>query len=223
MRIQVLYFAFFRERLGTDEQELELPTGTTVGEALAILSNEHQAIAAMQGRFRAAVNQEMITNELVLHDGDELALIPPVAGGADVPARYAVVKNEPLSVDRVLAAVSDDGMGGIVTFIGQVRDRNEGHDVVRLEYEAYKDMANKVMAKLCDAIETQMPGTRIAVEHRVGVLAIGDAAVVIAAAAPHRAEAFAACRALIDRLKEEVPIWKKEVAPSGEEWIGMGP
>ena len=134
-----------------------------------------------------------------------------------------MVLSEPLSLDRVVAAVRGPGMGGIVTFVGQVRDHNQGHDVVRLEYEAYEDMANKVMAKLCDKIESEIPGARLAVEHRIGVLGIGEEAVAIAAAAPHRAEAFQACRALIDQLKEEVPIWKKEVAPNGEEWLGMGP
>ncbi len=228
MRIQVLYFAFFRERLGTSEQVLDLRDGATVEEALRYLAEEHEAIAAMRGRFRAAVNQEMVGNEQILRDGDELALIPPVAGGSDEPSvpgqpRHAIVMDTPLSLERVVEAVSARRMGGIVTFIGQVRDFNDGHDVVRLEYEAYEDMANKVMAKLCDAIEGEIPGSRLAVEHRVGVLDIGDEAVVIAAAAPHRAEAFQACRELIDRLKEEVPIWKKEIAPNGDEWLGMGP
>tara|TARA_R110002096_G_scaffold44526_13_gene120444 strand:+ start:11582 stop:12268 length:687 start_codon:yes stop_codon:yes gene_type:complete len=228
MRIQVLYFAFFRERLGASEQTLELADGATVADALAILETQHEVIAAMRGRFRAAVNQEMEDNACLLHDGDELALIPPVAGGSDAKSpsfspRYAIVRSDALDLDRVIAAVRGDGMGGIVTFVGQVRDFNDGHEVVRLEYEAYEAMANKVMARLCDAIEAEVPGARLAVEHRVGVLGIGDEAVVIAAAAPHRAEAFTACRNLIDQLKEEVPIWKKEVAPNGDEWIGMGP
>lgn len=229
MRIQVLYFAFFRERLGTSEQAIDLDDGASVADALAMLGEQHEAIAAMRGRFRVAVNQEMVGTDHPLADGDELALIPPVAGGSDATegpaasARYARVLSDPLSLDRVVAAVRGDGMGGIVTFVGQVRDHNQGHDVVRLEYEAYEDMANKVMAGLCDKIESEIPGTRLAVEHRIGVLGIGEEAVVIAAAAPHRAEAFEACRALIDQLKEEVPIWKKEVAPDGEEWIGMGP
>lgn len=228
MRIQVLYFAFFRERLGTSEQTLELAAGATVADALAILETQHEVIAAMRGRFRAAVNQEMEDNTCLLHDGDELALIPPVAGGSDATSpplspRYAIVRSDALNLDRVIAAVRGDGMGGIVTFAGQVRDFNDGHEVVRLEYEAYEAMANKVMARLCDAIEAEVPGARLAVEHRVGVLGIGDEAVVIAAAAPHRAEAFTACRNLIDQLKDEVPIWKKEVAPNGDEWIGMGP
>lgn len=222
MRIQVLYFAFFRERLGQQEQVIELADGATVATALDALGGEHEIIAAMRGRFRAAVNQEMVDETQALCDGDELALIPPVAGGSALP-RHAKVLDTPLSLDRVLDAVATSGSGGIVTFIGQVRDNNLGHDVVRLEYEAYADMAVSVFTKLCEGIEDEIPGSRLAVEHRVGTLAIGDKAVVIAAAAPHRDEAFRACRLLIDRLKDSAPIWKKEVASDGAEWIGMGP
>ena len=104
-----------------------------------------------------------------------------------------------------------------------MRRHSAGRAVERLEYEAYPEMAEKVMRELCDQIEDEIAGARLAVEHRVGALAIGDAAVVIAASAAHRAEAFAACRALIDRLKAHVPIWKKEIGPDGTEWVGLGP
>lgn len=223
MRIQVLYFAFFRERIGLDEEWLEVPESADIAKALDLLSEKHEAIAVMRGKFRAALNQDMVDEKSKLADGDELALIPPVAGGADPMPRHAKIMSSELSLDRVVANVSAAGMGGIVTFIGQVRDHNEGHDVLRLEYEAYEDMATKVMTRLCEEIELEIPGCRLALEHRVGILGIGDAAVVIAAAAAHRAQAFQACRALIDRLKERVPIWKKEIAPSGEEWLGIGP
>lgn len=223
MRIQILYFAYFRERLGLSEEPFEIEEGATAGQLVDELGKKHECIAAMKGRFRIARNQEFCNNDEVLSDSDEIALIPPVAGGSDPEPPYVRILDEALSLDRVVAAVSGEGMGGIVTFLGQVRDQNMGHDVVRLEYEAYGDMAVKVTTGLCQTIEKEIPGARLAVEHRVGVLGIGDAAVVIAAAAPHRAEAFEACRALIDRLKEDVPIWKKETASDGEEWIGMGP
>jgi molybdopterin synthase catalytic subunit len=230
MRIHVLYFAFFRERVGLDEEWLDVPEGADINQALDLLCDKYEAIAGMRGKFRSALNQEMVVESTGLHEGDELALIPPVAGGVDdsegenkAAVRHAKIFSTPLNLERTLAAVSTSGMGGIVTFIGQVRDHNEGHAVLRLEYEAYKDMAVKVMTRLCEEIELEIPGAYLAVEHRVGVLEIGDAAVMIAAAAPHRAQAFEACRALIDRLKESVPIWKKEVAPDGQEWIGLGP
>ena len=114
-------------------------------------------------------------------------------------------------------------MGGIVTFTGMVRRHSRGVAVDHLEYEAYGPMAVREMTRLCDEIEAEIAGARLAVEHRVGTLQIGDLAVVIAAAAPHRAEAFAACRAMIDRLKDRVPIWKKEFGDDGSEWVGLGP
>jgi molybdopterin synthase catalytic subunit len=227
MKIQVRYFAVFRERLGRDEDTLELPQGATVAAAIAALGTRHPVIADLSGRFQTAVNQSMEPRDTVLCDGDELALIPPVAGGTSerhaVPERHAVIVDQPPSIDRCAARVMSADMGGLVTFTGVVRRQNQGHQVERLEYEAYRDMAEKVMRELCEEIEAEIAGCRLAVEHRVGALVVGDIAVVIAAAAPHRAEAFAACRAMIDRLKERVPIWKKEISPEGAEWIGLGP
>ena len=220
MQITVLYFAVFRERIGRDQDRLDLPPGATVGDALAALALRHQPIAQLRGRFRAAVNQDFTDETAALHDGDELALIPPVAGGAD---RHVVLDERPLSLDRCIAAVRGEAMGGIVTFTGMVRRESHGARIDHLEYEAYAPMALKVMTALCDEIEAEISGTRLAVEHRVGHLEVGDGAVVIAAAAPHRAEAFAACRAMIDRLKDRVPIWKKELGEDGAEWVGLGP
>lgn len=218
----MLYFAVFRERLGRDQEAIELPEGATVADAIAALAARHPAVAQLRGRFRVAVNQEMADDAHALADRDELALIPPVAGGAG-EARHVVLTDAELSLDRCLAAVRGPGMGGIVTFTGMVRLHSRGQTIDHLEYEAYPAMATRVMAELCDEIEREVPGTRLAVEHRVGRLAIGDVAVVIAAAAPHRAEAFTACRAMIDRLKDRVPIWKKEVGVDGAEWVGLGP
>ena len=229
MRIQVVYFAVFRERLARDGEDLELPDGARVVDAIDALAARHPAVLALRGRFRVAVNQELAPDDHALGPGDELALIPPVAGGTgdgDAPAaqaRHAKLLGEPLSVDRCLAAVTGPGMGGVVTFTGMVRRHSRGTLVDHLDYEAYGAMAIRELERLCDELEAELPGTRLAVEHRVGRLVVGDVAVVIAAAAPHRAEAFTACRAMIDRLKERVPIWKKEVGEDGAEWVGLGP
>ncbi|HEX4454291.1 MAG TPA: molybdopterin converting factor subunit 1 [Kofleriaceae bacterium] len=220
MRITVLYFAVFRERLGRSEEPLELADGATVADAIAVLAAKHAPIGTLAGRFRVAVNQDFADAAHSLNDGDELALIPPVAGGRD---RHVLLLDEPLSLDRCIAAVRAPGMGGIVTFTGMVRAHSHGAAIERLEYEAYAPMATRTMVALCDEIEAELPGVAIAVEHRVGKLAIGELAVAIAAAAPHRAEAFAACRAMIDRLKDRVPIWKKEFGEHGETWVGLGP
>lgn len=221
MKVHVLYFAVFRERLGTSEEQLELADGANVGAAVAALADKHAAIAQLRGRFRVAVNEEFVEDGHPLRDGDELALIPPVAGGAT--CRHVELTDRTLSLDRCINAVRGDGMGGIATFTGMVRLHSHGTLIDHLEYEAYAPMALKVMSALCEEIEAEIPGTRVAVEHRVGHLQIGDIAVVIAAAAPHRAEAFAACRAMIDRLKDRVPIWKKEISVDGAEWVGLGP
>ncbi|ACY17219.1 molybdenum cofactor biosynthesis protein [Haliangium ochraceum] len=221
MKIQVRYFAVFRERLGRDEEIIELPEGADVAAALAALGERHPSVAQLAGKYQTAVNQSMVPSDTALADGDELVLIPPVAGGND--GHHVRVLDQPLSLDRCVAAVSSRAMGGVVTFTGVVRARSRGQDVERLEYEAYGAMAEKVMRALCSEIEAEIAGARLAVEHRVGTLEVGDVAVVIAAAAPHRAEAFTACRAMIDRLKDRVPIWKKEFTPDGGSWIGLGP
>lgn len=221
MRISILYFAVFRERLGRDEEALEIASGATVREAINALAEKHAPIAALRTKFRVAVNQDFVDEDHELSDGDELALIPPVAGGADT--RYVKLLGEPLSLDRCVAAVSGPGTGGLVTFTGMVRRQSRGVTVEKLEYEAYGAMAVREMTRLCDEIEAELPGVRIAVEHRIGTLVVGDVAVVIAAAAPHRAEAFTACRAMIDRLKDRVPIWKKEFGDDGSTWVGLGP
>ena len=224
MQVQVLYFAVFRERLGRSEEPLELAAGATVGDAIDALAARHPPIAQLRGRFRIAVNQDFVGDDQTLADGDELALIPPVAGGAsEAPCRHVELTDRTLSLDRCIDAVRGAGRGGIVTFTGMVRLHSHGATIDHLEYEAYAPMAVKVMTQLCDEIEAEIAGTRVAVEHRVGHLAIGDVAVVIAAAAPHRAEAFTACRAMIDRLKDRVPIWKKEISVDGAEWVGLGP
>jgi molybdopterin synthase catalytic subunit len=229
MKIRVLYFAVFREKLRSDGETIELHDGASLPALVAALEARHDAIRALRGRYRIAVNQEMVEGEEPLADGDEVALIPPVAGGTDPAdrvgggARHVVLSKDPLSLDRCLAAVRGPDAGGVVTFTGMVRALSHGERIERLEYEAYPGMAEKVMTELCEQIEREIAGARLAVEHRTGVLAVGDVAVVIAAAAPHRAEAFAACRALIDRLKEHVPIWKKEIGESGAEWVGLGP
>jgi molybdopterin synthase catalytic subunit len=222
MRISVLYFAVFREKLGSDGEALELPDGATVSAAIAALAAKHAPIAKLTGKFRVAVNQDFVDDTHALADGDELALIPPVAGGAETD-RHIKLLDTPLSLDRVVAAVAGAGMGGIVTFTGMVRRHSRGVTVERLEYEAYGAMALREMTRLITEIEGEIPGVVLAIEHRTGVLRIGDLAVVIAAAAPHRAEAFTACRAMIDRLKDSVPIWKKEVSDDGSEWVGLGP
>ena len=217
----MLFFAVFRELIGAQKAQLELADGACIRDAIAALEAQHPSIRELRGRYRVALNHAFVDDSTGLANDDELALIPPVAGGND--ARHVLLTDQPLSLDRCVSAVMAPEMGGIATFIGTVRRQNHGAIIESLEYEAYADMATRVMAELIAVIEGEIPEARLAVEHRVGTLHVGDLAVVIAAAAPHRAEAFTACRALIDRLKQSVPIWKKETGSNGAEWIGLGP
>ena len=222
MKIQVLFFAVFKERLGRNEDEITLPHGATVEGALAVLRDRYTDFAAVRTKFQVAVNEEMVDTDWQLKDGDTLALIPPVSGGCG-PKRHILLTEAPLSLQRAIDSVTSVKHGAIATFTGTVRDHSKGKDVIRLEYEAYKTMVEKVFHELVLEIEAEFAGVQVAVEHRVGVLGLGDAAVVIAAGSPHRKEAFLACEAMIDRLKERSPIWKKEVSPDGQEWVGLGP
>ena len=130
------------------------------------------------------------------------------------------LRDGPLSVDEAIAHVSRPGAGGVAVFLGVVRDQNEGRAVTKLEYQAYDAMARREMAEIAEEIEREIEGARVCALHRTGALAVGEAAVVCAASAPHRGEAFRACRALIDRIKERVPIWKREWGPDGAAWVG---
>jgi molybdopterin synthase catalytic subunit len=137
-----------------------------------------------------------------------------------VAPRRVDVCTDPLSVDAAIALVAHEGAGGIAVFLGTVRDANDGRAVTRLEYEAYASMACREMDRIRAGVEAEIPGVRVAAIHRVGSLAVGEVSVVCAASAPHRGEAFRACRLMIDRLKEQVPIWKREHGPSGPYWVG---
>lgn len=223
IRVRLLYFALLRERIGRAEEPQALPAGATVGDLVERLAGVHPVVAGLRRTLQVAVNHEMVPPETVLSDGDEVALIPPVSGGsgaADAPrSPLCRLSNEPLSFQEVVDAVSGPTQGGLVVFCGVVRDHNQGKHVVRLDYEAYDAMAARTMAHIAERIEAEHPGVRLAMVHRVGTLQIGEPAVLVAASAPHRAAAFTACRAAIDQLKREVPIWKKEFSPDGEEWL----
>lgn len=217
MRVDVRLFASYREAAGVGRFDLELPAGATVRDAVARIAERHPGVPAGD-RIVMARNREYVDADTSLADGDELALIPPVSGGATASRPRVLVSEAPLSVDAVLDAVRSPGHGGLVVFIGTVRDRSRGQAVTRLDYEAYPEMAEAKMREIAERLERDH-GARVAMHHRVGTLAIGEAAVVVAAGAAHRDAAFAAARAAIDELKSIVPIWKKEHTADGAVWI----
>jgi MoaE-MoaD fusion protein len=216
----VLYFAAARERAGVSQEQLSaLPAPGTVRALLEVLGERHPALRPLFPHLRVAVDQTFAQLEDVVPEGAEVALIPPVAGGAGL---FRVVERPP-TLEEVTAAVQGAARGGLVTFTGVVRAESRGKAVVRLTYEAYGPMAEKVLSGIGREAEGRWPGAQLAIVHRVGVLLPGEVAVVIAAAAPHRAEAFEACRFAIERLKENAPIWKRETYADGESWVGLGP
>ena len=216
--MNVRLFASYREAAGVGHVPLELPEGSTARDAIRAVLKQHPLVA--EGRqLVIARNREYVDVEAPLADGDELALIPPVSGGATRSRARIYVTTEPLSVDEVLDVVRDDGFGGLVVFLGTVRDRSRGKRITHLEYEAYAEMAEGKMREIADRLESEHAPARVAMHHRIGDLAIGDTAVVVAAGAPHRDAAFAAARQAIDELKSVVPIWKKEFTEDGAIWI----
>jgi len=219
MRVTVKLFGAVREAVGEKELSVRLAAGARVRDLRGLLVREHPVFARFGSRLAAAVNQETAPEDASLRDGDEVAFLPPVAGGA----ADGWLSDGPLDIGALVARVSGPGIGGIVTFLGAVRDRARGREIEHLEYEAYAGMAEREMAKIAAEAGERWPGVRLAIAHRTGRLEIGELAVIVAAGAPHRAEAFEACRFAIDTLKQSVPIWKKEFATDGEYWVDERP
>ena len=215
MKANVRLFARLAELAGTREAEVELGEGLTAGDVFAALVRRYPALAGFESFVRFAVNAEYVPDTHPVRDGDEVALIPPVSGGAPL----IEVTAEPLDPARVVDAVRRDDAGAVALFYGIVRDENLGRRVLYLEYEAYPEMATKVLHHLAEEVRQRFGITEIAIQHRTGRLEIGETSLLVAVSSAHRRQAFEACHALVDRLKEEAPIWKKEVFEGGEEWI----
>jgi molybdopterin converting factor subunit 1 len=211
VKVAVKLFAAVREQAGGRERQLELADGSSVDDVWPALGLGEEPAGIVY-----AVNRSYVSRGAPLADGDEVAVIPPVSGGA------FRLSAEPLSVEQVNTEVASDDAGAIATFVGTTRARSRGRDVIRLEYEAYEEMAEAEMARIASVLKARHDVLDIAIHHRVGPVEIGETSVVIAVSAPHRAAAFEACREAIDTLKQTVPLWKKELYVGGEEWIGQG-
>jgi MoaE-MoaD fusion protein len=204
VRVRVRLFAQLRERAGASEVELELPEGARVRDALAAVRELAAGLPVVM-----AVNREYASEDAALAPGDELALVPPVSGGATTGVVHARVTQEPLSLDRLVAMVRDARAGAVVTFAGVTRE------VDRLDYEAYIAMAEAELARIAGAARERHGLCAVAVEHRVGEVPLSEPSVLVAVSAPHRAEAFAGAREVIDEVKARAPIWKREEG----EWV----
>ena len=208
MRVTVRLFAGLRERAGWSRKEIEADRVGDVWGALD-LGDEPEGLLY-------AVNKEYAPVDHELRDGDEVAVIPPVSGGA------FLVTEEPVSLDAVVQEVASEEAGAIATFSGTARRHSRGRVVLYLEYEAYEGMAEDMMARLAAGLKERYDIHEVAIHHRVGRVELGEPSVVIAVSGAHRADALAACKDAIDILKVDVPLWKKEVYEGGEEWIGRG-
>ncbi len=239
MRVQVKFFAIFREMVGVKSEQKEIADGLTVEQ----LWNAYRANHARLGNIRAAyaVNQKLVKGDQVLREGDEIGFLPPVSGGAQrilnrKGAKVAkksnikslrssrlrgdtLITSKPLDLAALIKRVEFSGAGAIITFSGVVRDNAHGKAVKHLEYEAYPEMAEGTLRDIIAEIHDRWADTRVAMAHRIGKLKIGEASLIIVVASPHRPEAYAASRYAIERVKAILPVWKKEFATDGEHWV----
>jgi molybdopterin synthase catalytic subunit len=219
MQITVRYFAGHRDITAKTEEQLTLVPGATVGSVWEELVARYPNLAGYRGRLLYAVNQVFATPDTELHEGDELALIPPVSGGNAAPL-FAVLAT-PLDPAPLVAAVSAPDMGSVVTFAGIVRNNFAGRATARLVYESYQSMAVAVLEQIADQARAQWQTGAIAIHHRVGTLEIGETAVLVVVASAHRHAGFEAAEWIMDRIKAVAPIWKKELWADGDaEWVG---
>jgi MoaE-MoaD fusion protein len=211
VRVVVKLFAGLRERAGQGTRELDVPERTRASDVWAAIGLGDEPSGVLY-----AVNKQYVAPETELADGDEVALIPPVSGGA------FRLTEDAIDLDGVVAEVRREEAGAIATFFGTTRIRSRGRTVIHLEYEGYPGMAEQVMEEIATRLKEKYDLCEVAITHRIGRVGIGDTSVAIAVSAPHRDDALAACKEAIDTLKAEVPLWKKEVYEGGEEWIGRG-
>ena len=238
MRVHVKFFAIFRERVGVKEEWTEVADGTTAEALWQQYAGHSPQLASVRAAY--AVNQKLAKPDQVLRDGDEVGFLPPVSGGAktleresarkvqkprkkniraDSRGKDALITHKPIDLNALVARVAFPGAGAILTFRGVVRDSAHGKSVSHLEYEAYPGMAEQTLRDIIAEVHARWADARVAMAHRVGKLKIGEASLIIAVAAPHRPEAYAASRYAIERVKHILPVWKKEFASDGDHWV----
>ncbi|RDI95912.1 molybdenum cofactor biosynthesis protein D/E [Meiothermus sp. QL-1] len=219
MRVAVLLFGLYREQVGEARLELNLPPGATVADAKALLEQTYPL--RLSGGL-AAINETLAQPHDPLQEGDELAFLPPVSGGDDLESLGLTY--EPLEVGRWVDWASAPPYGAVVSFLGTTRSPNKGLPVTHLEYEAYPSMAERVMRQIVAEMRERWSLGRVALWHRLGRVDPGEASILIVVSAPHRPEAFEACRYAIERVKQILPVWKKEFLPDGGYWVeGQAP
>jgi molybdopterin synthase catalytic subunit len=231
MQVRVFSFGVLKDWLGAAEAKIELPEGATVRDLLARLS-ERRTVAMLRG-IAVSVNAEYATADHLLREGDEVGLLPPVSGGlgteTESPAEsvekevYIALTREPIDIQALVAAARRGEDGAVVVFDGMVRNHSRGRKTLYLDYEAYEEMAARQMNELASEARNRFGVRHVTIVHRLGRLQVGETSVLIVVASEHRAQAFEACRWLIDTLKKTVPIWKKETFQDGAVWADGEP
>ena len=217
MKVNVRLFASLREIFKSPYLTVELPDDATVTELIQVIREDAPHLG-LGGRFHVTINKEFVDTDAPLHDGDEVAIFPPVGGGEE--ARKFCITQTALSVDAVAALVTTPEVGGVALFSGTVRGVTDDLNTDYLEYEAYTEMAEAKLAEIGAEVQQKWPHVLdVAIHHRVGRIEVGETAVVIAVAGAHRDGIFEACAYAIDRIKHIAPIWKKEVTTSGDFWV----
>ncbi|MGQ0678869.1 MAG: molybdenum cofactor biosynthesis protein MoaE [Actinomycetota bacterium] len=220
MKVKVRMFGGLAEHAGLHEEVLDIAEGSTMKELMGIVFERHPGAAPLAERIRSALNQEMARGDEVLSEDDEVALLPPVAGGST--RILTGLREGGSAVQEALDAVSAPDAGGTVLFIGTVRNHaDEWGEVDRLEYSAYREMAESVLRQVAEEASTKWPLAGIAILHGLGELTIGDHTVVVACSSAHRGEAFEAARYGIDEVKLRCPVWKKESRAGVHRWVGL--
>jgi MoaE-MoaD fusion protein len=226
MRVQVLFFGVLKEMVGKPVEAIDLPEGASLRDVLARYELRFPRLKESLPSLALAVNQQYSGPDTKLNEGDEVALLPPVSGGATEPGgrrRYALIVREAIDTQRALRGVKRGEDGAALVFEGIVRNQTRGRKTLYLDYEAYEEMALEQMESLAAEAVRQFQIRDVAILHRLGRLEIGETSVLIAVASAHRAAAFDACRWLIDTLKRTVPIWKKEYFEDGAVWADGEP
>ncbi len=219
MRIKVLAFATARDAIGGREIEVEVGDGATVADLRRLLEADYPALEPIWERLAVAVDGKLSAANSSLSDGAEVALLPPVSGGAGVPEPPIALIHEAIDVERVVEQTAHPSCGACLVFEGRVRDSRNGRRVTGLFYDGYAPMAHSALERIRSELGDTHPGLRLAIVHRLGDVPVREASVAIVAAAPHRVAAFEACRETLERLKHEVPIWKREHYDDGSvEW-----
>jgi MoaE-MoaD fusion protein len=214
MKIRLLAFASAGDALGATETEIEMPGGSRISDLRARLDRDHPAMIPLWPRLAIAQNGRIVPPDTPLEEGAEVALLPPVSGGTEGP--LAELTDGPIDVYRVADAVSGPSRGAVVLFLGTVRDHHAGRPVAKLTYSAYRPMALEGIRQIAADLETAYPDLRAAIVHRLGEVPVGEPSVAIAIGSPHRAAAYDASRTALERLKAEIPIWKREHYADGE-------